>query len=80
MTDPCTHVVILRAADDDPEGRNAQVKIGHVGEPSQSTLDQYRAGIIELFRASFSEEPARVGVAVLPWVGELDDDEREEAA
>jgi hypothetical protein len=53
---------------------------GHVGEPSQSTLDQYRAGIIELFRASFSEEPARVGVAVLPWVGELDDDEREEAA
>jgi hypothetical protein len=69
-----THLIILRACDADTEGRNAEARIDHVGEPDQKTLDNYRRGIIDMFVAGFDKKPERVGVAVLPWSGELDDE------
>lgn len=71
----CTHIVICRAADADPEGPNAQAKISLTKPPDSEVLESFRAGIIDLYRRTVGRDPERVGVAVLPWVGELDGDE-----
>lgn len=73
--EPITHLVIARACDADPEGANAQARLGHTSEPTEHGLTEIRANVVELFRRGFGREPERVGVAVLPWVGELDDDD-----
>jgi hypothetical protein len=71
---PITHLVIARACDGDPDGPNAEARIGHAGEPSPETLADYTLNVANMFKQAFGEEPARVAVAVLPWVAELDDD------
>lgn len=68
-----THLVILRACAADPEGENAEAKLGMFAEPSAERLGELRDDITTLYRESFGAEPERVGVAVLPWAGELDD-------
>lgn len=76
MTDkPITHLVIARACDVDPEGANVQALLGHTSEPTEHGLTEIRANVVELFRRGFGCEPERVGVVVLPWVGELDGDD-----
>lgn len=75
MTDkPITHLVIARACDADPEGANAEGRLGHTEQPTEHGLLEIRQGIIDMFRRGFGREPERVAVVVLPWVGELDDD------
>jgi hypothetical protein len=78
--EPITHLVIARACDADPEGAFAQAKLGHTTEPTEHGITEIRKGITDMFRASFGREPQRVGVAVLPWVGDLDEDEDEDDA
>jgi hypothetical protein len=76
--DAITHLVIARACDADPDGPNAQVRAGHVGEPSPEVLAEYALKLTTVFKRAFGEEPSRVGVVVLPWAGELDDPEDDE--
>ena len=76
MSEPITHLVIARA---DPEGANAQAKIGHTKEPTPEILRQYEDHIAALYVQGFGRMPDRVGVAVLPWVEELDGDDDEQA-
>lgn len=75
-----THLVLLRAADADPDGPYTEAKFGHESEPTQAKLEEYREGIEELFTQIFGRPPGRVGVAVLPWVEELDEAEIVEAS
>lgn len=75
MSAPVTHLVIARACDTDPDGPNAEARAGHVEEPSPEVLADYTLNIADMFKQAFGREPARVAVAVLPWVGELDDRE-----
>lgn len=73
-TEPITHLIICRAADADPEGANAQAKVGFTKEPDQDALDGFHDGIMETYTKAFGRPPDRVGVVVLPWVRDLDDD------
>lgn len=76
MTLTSNRLVICRAADADPEGAHAEVRLTHEGgEPTQEQLDRYERGILDTFRTAFEHEPARVAVVVLPWVA---DDERDD--
>lgn len=75
MTDwSITHLVVARACDADPEGANAEVRLGHASEPTAHGLTEIRTSIVDLYRRGFGREPDRVAVVVLPWVGELDDE------
>jgi hypothetical protein len=69
-----THLIILRASDVDPDGANVQVKLGQEREPSRVSLDECRSAVVDLFTKSFGRLPERVGVAVLPYVNELDEE------
>ena len=73
--DKPTHLVIMRAADADPEGASAEVKLGHVGEPAPADLEEYAQRVATLYQRSFTAMPDRVAVVVLPYVAAIDDDE-----
>jgi hypothetical protein len=75
VTASITHLVIARACDTNPDGPNAEARIGHAEEPSPEMLADYTLNIADMFKQAFGREPARVAVAVLPWVGELDEPE-----
>lgn len=72
-----THVAIARACDADPEGPHIQMRAQHYGEPPQADLDTYRKTVEEAYERFFEATPARVGVAVLPFVAEEDDPDAE---
>jgi len=76
-TEAITHLVIARACAQGVYGSSAEVRIGHVGRPDPAELRRIRKGIVETYRAAFSMEPARTGVAVLPWCAEYDGDPSE---
>jgi hypothetical protein len=73
VTASITHLVIARACDTDPDGPNAEARVGHIEEPSPETLADYTLHVAAMFKQAFGREPARVAVAVLPWVAELDE-------
>jgi len=73
-------LVICRAAAKSTGGANAEARLGFVREPDEEALGEFRRGIADMFRSSFGREPARIGVAVLPWVDEIDDPEDESEA
>lgn len=70
-----THLVIARACDTDPDGPNAEARIGHIGEPPPEVLAEYTLQVGRMFAAGFDREAARIAVVVLPWATELDDRE-----
>jgi hypothetical protein len=74
MTASVTHLVIARACDTDPDGPNAEARIGHVEEPSPEVLADYTLHVADMFKQAFGREPARVAVAVLPWSAAEDKD------
>lgn len=70
-----SHLIIVRAADADSDGPHVQAKVTYRGEPDQQYLDEIRAWAIDGYTETFGEAPTRVGVAVLPYVEELDEDD-----
>lgn len=70
-----THLIIVRAAEADVHGCHAEVRIGYCGEPDEATLLDYRAKIAETYERAFNTAADRIGVAVLPWVAEIDGDD-----
>jgi hypothetical protein len=74
VPDERKHLVVIRCADADPSGaRSLEVKLACEDEPSEEYLvDRGNAGR-RAFMSAFGVEPARVGVAVLPYVNSLDD-------
>jgi hypothetical protein len=70
-----THLILVRAADEDTEGAHAQFTIGYAKEPTPETLAEYCAQVEAAFEAAHGRTPDRIGVAVLPWVADLDEDD-----
>lgn len=68
-------LVICRAVAKSSGGANAEARLGVVAEPTAEDIATWRQGIADVFRNGFGREPKRVGVAVLPWVDEIDDPE-----
>lgn len=68
-------LVICRAAAKSPAGANAEARIGVVDEPGDEQIAEWRRAIADMFEQGFRRKPKRVGVAVLPWVDEIDDPE-----
>jgi hypothetical protein len=74
-----THLIVVRAGDEDPAGRHAEARVGWDCEPADEVLEDYRRGVAAMFRASFGDEPTRVAAVVLPYIDELDADDDEGA-
>lgn len=73
-----THIIIARAAAVDPEGENLETRVTVASAPDAEALINSRKAVIAMFQAAFKCDPMRVGVAVLPWIAELDDPHGEE--
>jgi hypothetical protein len=69
-----THRVHLRACDDDPAGRHVEQTIRVSGHIADVMIEEYQLAIARRFEREHGTWPDRVGVGVVPWVAELDED------
>lgn len=67
------YLIIARACEEDADGASAQVRIA-AGKVDQENLQKLENLMIDMFEEQFGHLPGRSGVAVLPYVNELDGD------
>jgi hypothetical protein len=70
----CTHLLILRVADDDTAGPFSEVRVGVVGEPDDAFIAQTMDNVRSLYESAFGRPPERAGSAVLPWCAQEDEE------
>ena len=61
-------LLIVRAADADPEGAHLDVRVQFERPPNGEELQRFKIHARAAFREAFEREPARFGVALLPYV------------
>lgn len=66
-------LIIARACSAETDGAHLEAKLEHDLPPSPEELKGIREEVAGLYRTSFGAPPARVAVATLPWVDELDE-------
>jgi len=72
MTNPSTHLAIVRAAGLGTDEPSLEARVGFIGPPSPLELAQLQENAINMYEAAHDRTPSRVAAAVLPWVEDLD--------
>jgi len=65
-------LLIVRACDADPAGSHIETRAEFDHPPNGSELQNIKRSTRALFHESFGREPARFGIALLPFIVEKD--------
>jgi hypothetical protein len=65
-------LLIVRACDADPEGSHVETRVEFDHAPSGEEVGRLKRATRASFREVYGREPARFGIALLPFVAEID--------
>jgi hypothetical protein len=79
LTEPgevVTWLLIGRAIGSDPDSPNIQVKIGYLNyDDAEAGKDRVIWALHDTYKQHFDVDADKIGVGVVPWVNELDDND-----